>query len=54
MREFLVEEWCHMPPIEFQTLVESMSRPVVAQLPIKTLYVDVSFILAVTRSYMLK
>ena len=24
--EFLVEEWCHIHPIEFQTLVESMPR----------------------------
>ena len=24
--EFLMEEWCHIPPIEFQTLVESMPR----------------------------
>ena len=24
--EILVEEWCRIPPIEFQTLVESMPR----------------------------
>jgi hypothetical protein len=53
MMEFLVVEWCHILPIEFQTLVESMSRHseavlVVAQHPIKTLYVGVSFILSVT------
>ena len=30
--EFLVEEWCHIPPIEFQTLVESMPRQIEAVL----------------------
>ena len=24
--EYLVEEWCRIPPIEFQTLVEAMPR----------------------------
>jgi hypothetical protein len=49
--EFLVEEWCSIPPIEFQTFVEYMPRcieAVLAQRPIKTRYVDVSFIFAVT------
>ena len=51
--EFLMEEWCRLPPTEFQTLVESMSRCIeavlmVAQHPIKTLYVGVSCILTVT------
>jgi hypothetical protein len=32
MTEFLVEEWCHIPPIEFQTLVESMPRHIEAVL----------------------
>ena len=41
MMEFLVEEWCRVPPIEFQTLVESMPRrteAVVAPRPIKKLW----------------
>jgi hypothetical protein len=48
--EFVMEEWCHIPPIEFQTLVESMPRGIEAvlarvnQSPIKTSYVGVFFI----------
>jgi transposase len=30
--EFLVEEWCRIPPIEFQRLVESKPRPIKAVL----------------------
>ena len=30
--EFIVEEWCHIPPIEFQTLVEAMPRCIEAVL----------------------
>uniref|UniRef100_A0A0E9XFQ8 Uncharacterized protein n=1 Tax=Anguilla anguilla TaxID=7936 RepID=A0A0E9XFQ8_ANGAN len=26
MREYLLEEWCSVPPAEFQRLVESMPR----------------------------
>jgi hypothetical protein len=47
-----VEKWCHIPPKEFQALVESMPRFIeavlVAQCPIKTLYVGVYFIFPVT------
>ena len=32
MMEFLVEEWSHIPPIEFQTLVESLPRCIEAVL----------------------
>ena len=41
-----MKEWSHIPPIEFQTLVESMPRcteAVLAQHPIKALYCGVSF-----------
>ena len=51
MMEFIVEEWCCIPPIEFQTLVESMTWCIEAVLTArsaKTLYVGVSFILGVT------
>ena len=53
MIEFLVEEWCCIPPIESQTLEEYMPSLIEAVLethggPIKTFYVGVSFILAVT------
>jgi hypothetical protein len=51
MMEFLVEEWYCIPPIEFQAPKESMPtciEAVLAQQPIKTFYVGVSFILAVT------
>jgi hypothetical protein len=51
MMEFLVKEWCPIPPIEFQTLEESMPRPIEAVLACGALlrhYVGVSFILAVT------
>ena len=30
--EFLIEEWCRIPPVEFQTLVESMPRQIEAVL----------------------
>ena len=30
--EFIVEEWCRIPPIEFQPLVESMPRSIEAVL----------------------
>ena len=49
-----MEEWCHIPPIEIQTVVESMPRCIEAVLalgarcPVKTLNVAVSFVLAVT------
>jgi hypothetical protein len=52
MMEFLVEQWCHIPPIEFQTLVEYMPRRIAAVLwwPNALLrhYVGITFILAVT------
>ena len=32
MVEFLVEEWCRVPPIEFQTHVESIPRCIEAVL----------------------
>jgi hypothetical protein len=56
MMEFLVEEQCHIPPLGFQALVESMPRSIeVVQearwpnvLLFKALYVGVSFILALT------
>ena len=32
MMEFLVEEWCRIPPIKFQTLVESLPRYIEAVL----------------------
>ena len=64
MMELLVEEWCRIPPIEFQTLVEPFVEPLVEALKLfwwiwwlvanaqfKTLYVGVSFILAVTYTY---
>jgi hypothetical protein len=31
MMEFLVEEGCRIPPIEFQTLIESMPMPIEAE-----------------------
>jgi hypothetical protein len=42
MTDFLEEDWCGIPPIEFQTLVESMPRCVEGRLaacggPIKTI-----------------
>ena len=33
MMTFLVEEWCRIPPVGFQTLVESMPRCFEAVLP---------------------
>ena len=32
MREYLLEEWCSIPPVEFQRLVESMPRRIEAVL----------------------
>ena len=34
--EFLMEEWCPIPPIEFHPLVKSMPRHIEAVLAIKT------------------
>jgi hypothetical protein len=55
MMQFIVEEWCHITPIEFQKLENSWQGAlklfwlVVAHCPIKTLYVGVSFIFSGTR-----
>ncbi len=50
MREYILEEWCSIPPVEFQRLVESMPRCIEAVLVArgaqhltKTCYVGFSF-----------
>ena len=48
--KLLMEEWCRIPPIEFQILVESMPRCIEAVLTCgdPTPYVGVSFVLVVS------